>query len=239
MILLRGHPHAVREPLSSPTPPLDALLADTTEFDGKRLRHGGGGAVTELLCGGFVLQDQEVNPLLDAAPAVIQLGRENGIEEILAALRVELATPAPGSDEMVARLADVLVAHAFRFATDGESPLSDREVAAAMQLIHAHPAERWTVAELARRVALSRSAFSERFRAVAAESPMRYLTRRRLGLAAAYLRESDLSLSAIAERIGYESESSLARAFKRDFGVSPGRFRRQRGAPPEIDVTRP
>lgn len=104
--------------------------------------------------------------------------------------------------------------------------LRDPLVARAVGLLQREPEHHWTVAELGRRVALSRSALSERFRAATGESPMRYLARVRLTRAAEQLTSGDAPLSEIARRCGYESETSLSRAFRRTFGVPPGRYRR-------------
>ena len=78
-------------------------------------------------------------------------------------------------------------------------------------------------------VGMSRTLFATRFRAVTGESPMRHLAKVRLGQAAGYLTTADLSVDAIARRTGYASNASLSKAFKREFGVSPGAYRRTRG----------
>ena len=116
----------------------------------------------------------------------------------------------------------VLVAEAQR----GKSV--DKRVTRALTLLQAEPAKRWTVERLARAVGLSRAAFARRFAAVSGQSPLRYLTELRLALAAARLEHSDESLAEVAEHVGYQSEFSFSRAFKRKYGVAPGTFRRVR-----------
>ena len=103
-------------------------------------------------------------------------------------------------------------------------------IAKALALMQAELARRWTVAELSRKVGLSRAAFARLFKIETGESPLRHLTRQRLDRAAELLLESELSLAEIAERVGYESEFAFNRAFKRRHGVAPGVFRRRRGA---------
>jgi transcriptional regulator GlxA family with amidase domain len=140
----------------------------------------------------------------------------------------------------VTRLADVLLTQALRAALTqlgssggaGLLALGDRQIASAIKLIHAQPGHRWTVGELASKVALSRSAFSARFRELVGESPLRYTTRTRLAHAAALLRTTDAPLAQIAARAGYGTEFSFGKAFKRAFGVAPGAYRGQPGAPP-------
>jgi AraC-like DNA-binding protein len=90
------------------------------------------------------------------------------------------------------------------------------------------------VGELATRVALSRSAFSARFSDMVGESPKRYLTQTRLAHAAVLLRSNDTPIAEIAQKIGYGSEFSFAKAFKRTFGVSPGSYRGQPAGVPGL-----
>jgi AraC-like DNA-binding protein len=103
----------------------------------------------------------------------------------------------------------------------------DAQVGRALALLHGDPGKAWTVDELARAVALSRSALAERFSELVGESPMQYLMRWRLALAAQALRAGADAVSRVAERSGYESEAAFNRAFKREFGVPPATWRRQ------------
>jgi transcriptional regulator GlxA family with amidase domain len=103
--------------------------------------------------------------------------------------------------------------------------LEDRHVAAAVALIQEQPERAWKVSELASRAAMSRSAFSARFRELIGEPPMRYVRRCRLARAAGLLRANDRSISEIARLSGYDSAVSLTRAFRREFGIPPGRYR--------------
>jgi AraC-like DNA-binding protein len=97
-------------------------------------------------------------------------------------------------------------------------------------LLHGEPDRGWTVDELARGAALSRSALAERFTALVGEPPIQYLMRWRLALAARELRSGSDSISRIAERSGYESEAAFSRAFKREFGTPPAAWRKVRPA---------
>lgn len=105
----------------------------------------------------------------------------------------------------------------------------DPQVQKAIQLMHARPEAPWTVTSLARSVGLSRPAFARRFVASTGISPGRYLTGYRMQLARELLRRPELSLAAVAERVGYSSEFAFNRAFKRHHHVAPGSFRRQAG----------
>ncbi|MGO4748136.1 helix-turn-helix transcriptional regulator, partial [Streptomyces sp. 2MCAF27] len=105
--------------------------------------------------------------------------------------------------------------------------LRDTAVAPALAAIHQMPATQWTVESLAARSGLSRAAFARRFNALVGEPPMAYLTRWRMTTAAQLLQESDAPLTTVAARAGYGSEFAFAKAFKREFGLAPGLYRRQ------------
>ncbi|MDB5297735.1 MAG: AraC family transcriptional regulator, partial [Phycisphaerales bacterium] len=108
----------------------------------------------------------------------------------------------------------------------GDTSSPGGEVGLALSMIHARPGDPWTVARLADRVAMSRSAFAERFAGAVGEPPLRYLTTFRMRRAAELLRTSAAGVREIAARVGYESEAAFGHAFKRCHGVSPGAYRR-------------
>jgi transcriptional regulator GlxA family with amidase domain len=105
--------------------------------------------------------------------------------------------------------------------------LHDPVVGPALIELHADPAHRWTLEELARRTACSRSVLTERFTRLLGRAPMRYLGGWRLQLAAGLLRDTPLGVAAVAYRVGYESEEAFNRAFKRAMGKPPAQWRRQ------------
>ncbi len=103
--------------------------------------------------------------------------------------------------------------------------LQDEAIGRVISAVHRDPAQPWTVGSLAKTAVMSRSAFALRFSELVGETPMRYVTRWRMNVAQAWLREGDLSLSELAGRLGYQSEAAFSRAFKRYTGVSPGAAR--------------
>jgi AraC-like DNA-binding protein/mannose-6-phosphate isomerase-like protein (cupin superfamily) len=229
VLLPKGAAHVVRDDPASAVEWLEDLLA-REPFDGS-LRHGGAGPRTELLCGGFTITGKQANPLAAALPDVLRLSSRSGpLAATVELVRAELATTAPGVDATVARLAEVLLLQAVRAALERTPPaglraLADPEIGRALSLVHERPEDPWTVASLASAVALSRSAFAGRFRALVGEPPMRYVRRCRLTRAADLLRTTQAGLAEIASRSGYQSEVSLSKAFKRTFATSPGRYR--------------
>jgi len=143
----------------------------------------------------------------------------------------------PGSQSLLAKLSELAFTEALRRYAQSGAPglkgwlagLQDPFVGRALTLLHGQPTRDWSVEELAREVAMSRSALAERFNTMIGEPPMQYLTRWRLTLAAQMLRRSADAISFVAERSGYGSETSFTRAFKREFGVSPTVWRRTGG----------
>jgi AraC-like DNA-binding protein len=139
-----------------------------------------------------------------------------------------------GKSIVLTRLADVLVVLVIRaWVADPANEargwlraLRDQPITAALTHMHTAPHQSWTVARLAREVAMSRSAFSARFSELVGEPPLRYLTRWRMQVAARLLRTTALSMHEVAERVGYESGVAFSKAFKRERGINPGRFQR-------------
>jgi AraC-like DNA-binding protein len=115
------------------------------------------------------------------------------------------------------------------------SALSDKHLSIAIASMHNDPGFSWTLQSLAERVGMSRSVFALHFRETVGATPMEYLTRWRMLLAADRLKNSSDGLCAIAQSLGYESESAFGKAFRRVMGCSPRQYTRA-GAPCAIPV---
>lgn len=240
VILPRGEGHVVRDTPKSPVQWLDRILEDTPPLHGQ-LAYGGGGERSELLCGGFAVDQMPGRPLLEALPTVVHLrGSEGRAPEWLVGLirmiATEMASTRPGSEAVVTRLTDALLAQALReclidadLALGKATAVSDAQIARSLRLIREHPDQPWTVPKMAAAVSMSRSAFTERFRATIGETPMQHLTRYRMSRAAEYLRSTSAGVREIARLTGYDSEVSVTKAFKRHFGTPPGAYRRANG----------
>ncbi|MFJ9416001.1 MULTISPECIES: AraC family transcriptional regulator [unclassified Streptomyces] len=201
---------------------------------------GGEGPETSLLCGNYHLDQGRPHPLVRQLPEVIHLPTRHGRHpELSAAVQLlgsELENPRIGSDGIVPALIDSLLLYILRAWLDDQPPaaargwaaaLGDPAVAPALSALHDDPSAQWTVEALAERAGLSRAAFARRFASLVGEPPMAYLTRWRMTTAARLLRESDAPLSTVAARTGYGSEFAFAKAFKREYGLAPGGYRRQ------------
>ena len=208
--------------------------------EGGLVKHGGGGPETHLVCGAFEFDNVVDNPLISLLPRYIHVSgsREEAnswVDNTLRQLIFEARYTQPGSQIMVTRLTDLVFVHAVRSWLAAQpqdaggwlGALRDRQIGQALGLMHRDPVLQWTVESLANEVSMSRSKFAEKFRRLVQESPLAYLSRLRLNLAARFLLENDLTVSEISHRVGYESETAFSTAFKRKYGVAPGAFRRR------------
>ncbi|MFB6790380.1 cupin domain-containing protein [Streptomyces olivaceus] len=202
--------------------------------------HGVEGERTVILSGRFSFDIAASGPLFDALPSLLRIELGNAAGRSLRAtfdlLDAEASEGGGGSALIASRLADVLFVQAMRACCASIdsggvgwlAALRDPQLSAAMNAVHADLTHPWTVAELARRAGMSRSAFAAAFHAKAGETPLSYLTSWRLYRAKTLLRDTPLSVQEIAVRVGYETGTALSRVFTRREGVSPGAWRRER-----------
>lgn len=229
----------VDPPETTPVPIVDLLPPPPWKSLPVRCESRGGGAPTRVLCGYLSCDDLLFNPLLAALPRLIHVRPSSGPaarwREASLRYTVEQAARGGGS-ALLARLPELVLADCLRQYAESAPPaqmgwltaLRDPVVGKALVLLHSRPGDPWTVPELARRAAASRSLLAERFTRALGVSPMRYLMQWRLQLAAELLRSSRIGLAPLAERVGYESEAAFSRAFKRHLGLSPAAWRERR-----------
>ncbi|MFG2117260.1 AraC family transcriptional regulator [Streptomyces sp. NPDC048718] len=197
-----------------------------------------GAEETLLLCGAYQLSRTRPHPLLAELPPYVHIPARVGAHPRLRAavelLGAELAEPLPGSDAIVPALLDTLLLSLLRTwwlteradrSTGWSAALADPAVAAALRALHGDPTHPWTVGELGALGGLSRAAFARRFTTLVGRPPLAYLTWWRMATAGRLLRAGGLPLRSVAERTGYASEFAFAKAFKREYGVAPGRYR--------------
>jgi AraC-like DNA-binding protein len=209
------------------------------------IRHGGGGARTDIVCGYLYSEDPLFDPAMRALPPVfvVRLPPGAGAGWVRASIEyaLEEAVPTNKSASVIStRLPELVLIEVLRVhlatapAADHGwlAALRDPVLAPALSLLHAAPEHHWTVAELASGAAVSRSSLDGRFREVLGRSPIRYLTEWRMHLATELLATSDLAVLTIARRVGYESEEAFSRAFKRARGLSPRHWRAARSTTP-------
>jgi AraC-like DNA-binding protein len=194
-------------------------------------------ASTVLVCGFVGCDLRPFNPLIESLPRLLHLkagGVGAWVAPVLDQAVSESRQQRPGSEAVLERVSEMVFVDAARryleSLSDGGSgwlaALRDRHVGKAIALLHAKPAEPWTVDELGRQVGLSRSALHERFVDLVGHPPMQYLTNWRIQLGAGLLRQGEVTVATIAQEVGYDSEAAFARAFKRLVGQPPAAWRR-------------
>jgi AraC-like DNA-binding protein len=208
------------------------------------LHAGGGGTVSRFVCGYMTCDPYACRPLLVGLPPVfkVHLGSDRSgqwLENSILHLVEEAASSRIGSEAMLAKLSETLFIDTLRRYVAGLpehekgwlAGTRDPIVGKCLGLMHNRIAHPWTIADLADQVGISRSALVERFTRYLSVPPMAYLTRVRLELAARSLERTSRGVAEIAASVGYESEAAFNRAFKREFGHPPGRYRSDRRAP--------
>ncbi|MGH6613306.1 AraC family transcriptional regulator [Sphingomonas sp.] len=198
----------------------------------------GTGATSTLFCGSMALDAYALHPLINLMPPLIKgcdvAANDPIIGPLLEAMTAEASQPRMGSATILSRMADLLTARLIRCWVDGTgsstmgwlAAIRDPHLGRALAAMHRDPGHGWTVDSLATLAGQSRSVFAERFSAVLGEGAAHYLTRLRMQLAREWLSQGSLSVATVAGRLGYQSEASFARAFKRITRVSPGIVRR-------------
>ncbi len=253
VVLPHGHAHTLAGSPEAETTSFTALLGARGAELWKpgqrcagpvRLVHGGGGAATALVSGVFAFADRRRNPLVAALPDVLLVRGSEGqgvpwLDTTLRYLAAEAQDAQPGAAAVSARLADILFIQAVRAHLAGQGAsgsaqpqgwlrgMGDPQVGRALALIHASPAEPWTVASLAQAVGLSRSGFAARFRQLVGRGAIDYLAEWRMHEAAGRMASGGAgSLAQVAADAGYASDVAFRKAFKRRLGMAPAAYRR-------------
>lgn len=199
------------------------------------LHYGDDGPLTELVCGGLRLEHPTARRLVGSLPTVVHVRtvRRTVLGATLELLAEEVRVRDVGSEAVITRLCDILVIQAVRHwmtSADATSSawlqaMSDPQVGPALAALHAAPATPWTIGALASQASMSRSAFAARFRELLGQPAMAYLTELRMHLALDLLHHSDRTVAEVAIAVGYESDASFSRVFKRHLGTSPRQTR--------------
>jgi AraC-like DNA-binding protein len=215
------------------------LIQPSAEGGLARISHGGGGEPAQIVCG-FLGSEDTYNPLIATLPRILKLDVREGVsrEWVEASVRYaagELTAGRFASSSLMARLSELLFVEAMRqySATFSDQEAGwlkgvvDPQVGRALAAIHHNITSPWSADSLAKEVSMSRSAFVDRFTTLVGMPPIRYLTVWRLQAAKRILRETSKTIAQLAQEVGYGSDEAFSRAFKREFGLSPSRWRDQ------------
>ncbi len=238
VIFPHGNQHFIGN--GSPEKPVDSFTAFRRNLaEGlKAVRYGGGGEVTRFVCG-FLACDRNLSEVfLSGLPAMLKVGVSQTPSGEWLKNSIRFSVDAAGNDQaggrlVLARLSEVLFVETLRGyinslpaeRTGWLAGARDPVIGKALAAMHKDPAHPWTIASLAKHAGLSRTSFADRFNHFIGDSPVAYLTQWRLKLGAEMLTSTEQSVAEIAAQVGYASEASFNRAFKRAYGKPPARFR--------------
>jgi len=243
VIFPQGDAHQMASGPGVPVATVNRRLDEVFSRRPRQIAYGGGGKATKLVCGYLACDARLARILLAGLPPLVKVNvrGSNAGAWLEASLRYALAearSPRPGGMGVLAKLAEVLFIEVLRLymadqgaaRTGWLAGVSDRIVGAALNALHKDPAHPWTLEELARTAATSRSVLAERFTALVGSSPMQYLTQWRMLLASNLLCRSNAPLASIAQDVGYQTDTAFSRAFRREFGAPPAAWRRNQAA---------
>jgi len=240
-LIPHGAEHVLSDRPSQPARSVDEVV-EAADFDGTgALVYGeeDEGGPTRMVCGHLAFDPAFQHPVLEQLPPVLVVPWEGGVqgtplEDLMGFIGREVREARPGHEAVARRLSEVIFVQAVRIWTEQRgdelglvSALSDAGLSSALQAIHSEPGHSWTLEELARRSHMSRTTFAERFRDTVGMTPHQYLTGWRMQLARRLLAESARSIARIASEVGYDSSAAFSRAFKREVGSPPARYRRR------------
>jgi AraC-like DNA-binding protein len=230
--------HLTSDKGAAPPFPNYGISAKIKARDLSPLKAGGGGTASRFVCGYMTCDPYLCRPILSGLPSVFKVNLRTDrsgtwLESSILHLVEEAGSGRVGSEAMLAKLSEALFVDTLRRyvgnlpeqQTGWLAGSRDSIVGKSLGLLHSRLAHPWTIANLADEVGISRSALVERFTRYLSEPPMTYLTRWRLQVAARSLEKTSRGVADIAADVGYESEAAFNRAFKREFGDPPGRYR--------------
>jgi AraC-like DNA-binding protein len=231
-------PHGEAHTMSSSRGlPSDVLRSPSGRYP-EPVAMGEGTPTSQLVCGFLGCDRRPFNPLLASLPrTMLMKGMSNAwLNGFARQVSEESRRGRAGSEEVLTRLAEVMFIEVLRRYLD-ELPagqtgwmagLKDEVVGRVLRLIHSEPRRDWTLPELAREAASSRTSLSKRFTELVGQPPMQYLALWRMQVAAGLLTRSGDKVASIARDVGYDSEAAFSRAFKKSTGVAPGAWRESR-----------
>lgn len=223
---------------SSLEPPPPGELTERVEISPGVFRLGPADATPELrvLIGHCAFGSHDAKLLVSLLPQLVHVRGQARLTTLVEQVNGETRARRLGRDVVLARLLEVLLIEALRSSTGPSAApgllrgLADDHLAMALRAMHDRPTQGWTVIELAREAALSRSTFFERFRREVGVVPMEYLLGWRMALAKDLLRRDKVGVAKVAEQVGYTSASTFSVAFARHVGIPPVQYLREQRA---------
>ncbi|PIK13503.1 AraC family transcriptional regulator [Halobacteriovorax sp. JY17] len=240
ILVPHGKEHTLRDNPKSDVHSLNDVIEGAEYKAGELLKYGEGtGSCTQLICGHFEFEEDNVHPFLTSFPSVIHIkkdGKHNfsWLGTALDFIDYESINREPGADSIINKLSEVTFIQALRsFMRENAvntlflSALNDKYIRKSIEEIHTNPGKKWKLEDLAKAAGLSRTVYAERFHKLTGTTPMNYVTQWRMEKAKKYLKDETLSVDQIAQEIGYAASESFQKSFKKIFGVTPSAYRKQ------------
>jgi AraC-like DNA-binding protein len=235
VLVSRGVVHTLADSAKTRAQPYDVALANMQQ----RLQAGEQSQdSTTLLCAAYEFTHEGPHPLLSVLPPVIHLRAADvqgnpQLRLLIELLMTEAAQSADGSELVVPRMVDSLLVFIVRAwllkqpkgSAGWFGALRDPQIGRALSAIHERPEHPWHIDELAGHCAMSRPTFTRRFTELVGQSPGAYLTQWRMNVAVQLLRDTELTVDRISERVGYLTAAAFTKAFRRHFDNAPARYR--------------
>jgi AraC-like DNA-binding protein len=245
VIFPHGDAHQMGSGMGAPDVEISAIIQKFIRHDLTPMKAGGRGEVARFICGYMAFDPLLSKPILEGLPKIFKVSLRTDrsgqwLENSILHLVEETASGLAGSEAMLSKLSEALFVDTLRRYIDSLPELESGWIAAArdpivgkcLAILHSRVDFPWTLAELAKEVGLSRTTLLERFNRYLSEPPITYLMRWRLQLAARMLNTTPRGIADISADVGYESEAAFNRAFKREFGLPPARYRNERKVSP-------
>ncbi len=237
VLMPRGSEHVLASAPDLPAVPIEDFETKVVCDNVYDMRCTRDGDATTLFSGSMNFNLDRLHPLLQMMPEVMRtcdlVGKEPSFSWLLDAMNREVEMDRVGAAGILARLADVLAASIIRSwvefgcgdASGWIAAVRCKDVGKVLAAIHLNPERDWNLAALSSIMGASRSSFAEKFAGAVGETPARYVARIRMFQARQWIAHDNVRLATIAERLGYDSEASFSRAFKRIIGHAPSHFR--------------
>ena len=239
IVFPQGDPHVLTSKPGLRAPPDMRVFARLPVLRPLTYEVGGGGERARIMCCFLGCDERPFNPLLSALPRMIHLStaaheKTGWLGTLMAAAAQESSSAKPGSENVLARLSELMFVETVRHYVERLPPaeqgwlagLRHPVVGQALAALHGEPRNRWTVDSLARAVGASRSVLAERFTTIVGQPPMQYLALWRMQLASRLLIKGE-QVASVATSVGYESEPAFSRAFKKLVGQAPATWRKE------------
>ncbi len=238
VVIPHGASHQLADTPTTTIRPLSEVLEEVAYTGKGPLVYGGGGAGCCLVCGEFSFDDLGNHPLLENLPHRLLVPGDSSyntkwLDSAVGFIAHEAAKLEPGAHAIIDRLSEIILIQVIRATLSVTkehipflSAFTDSRVNQVLTAIHADPANDWSVESLGQLVNMSRSSFSNRFTELASMTPLQYVIFVRLQKASRLLTETSTPLITVAESVGYRSEAAFSQAFKKQYGMRPGEFRR-------------